>query len=336
MPAAASVLGPAGSQPTRRLFSASLLALPAWPVAAQQAGRMYRLGWMGSTDRQEPYALAMVQRLRELGFVEGSNLHIEFRTGLPREDVFQRMAAEMNQLNCDALFAPGHLIGLRAALQATQRIPIVTVANDIDPVAAGFVASLARPGGRITGVSQLTGELAAKRVEVARELLPRARRLAVLADTVTGPQLQVTRSAAAKLGFDLVVHEFDAPPYDLPAAFNRFSRAGAEVMVSLTSAFFATHRKAIVALAAKHALPAVYANAVWAEMGGLISYGPDFSVSYRRAAEILAKVLNGADPAVLPMEQPQVVELVLNQGTATSLRIVVPRTIALRASRVIE
>ncbi len=320
----------------RRGLAFCALAWPAWPAGAQQPGRTYRLGWLSSTERQEPYALAMVQRLRELGFVEGGNLSIEFRLVPAREDAFLRMAEELGRLNCDALFASGHQIGLSAALQGTQRIPIITVANDIDPVAAGFVASLARPGGRITGVSQLMSELPGKRLEVVRELLPRARRVAVLADAVTKPQLQVTRAAAAKLGFELVVHEFDAPPYDLPAAFGRFKRAGAEVMVSLASAFFAVQRKAIVALATQHRLPGIFPNAVWADAGGLMSYGPNFLVSYRRAADILAKVFNGADPAVLPMEQPQVIETVLNLGVAKRMGVAIPQAIALRADRVVE
>ncbi len=135
--------------PLRRGLALCALAWPALPAAAQQPGRHYRLGWLSSTERNEPYAVAMVQRLRELGFVEGTNLSIEFRLGPAREVDFQRMAAELGRLNCDAVFASGHQIGLRAALHGTQRIPIITVANDIDPVAAGFVASLARPGGRI-------------------------------------------------------------------------------------------------------------------------------------------------------------------------------------------
>ena len=320
----------------RRDWLASVTAAGAAAAVAQQSGRSYRIGWLSPTARQEPYAVAMVQRLAELGFVEGRNLVIEFRSGPAREAVYQSLAAELGRLQCDLYFAPGNPIGLQAVRQHTRDAPIVTVANDFDPVSAGFVASLARPGGRITGVSQLITELPAKRLEVARELLPRLKRVAMLADPVTKDQLAVSRAAAARLGLELVVHEFATPPYDLPAAFARFAGARAEVLVTLTSGFFAVLRQAIVDLANRQRLPAVYPSAVWVEAGGLLGYGPDFAASYRRAAEIAAKLMLGADPAETPMEQAQVIELVFNRRTARALGLTVPQAIELRADRAIE
>lgn len=319
------------------LVSAALAAGCGIPAArAQQPGRTYRIGWLSATTRNEPYAVAMVQRLAEMGFVEGRNLVIEFRTGPSREEVFLAFANELARLNCDLYFAPGNPIGMRAVLQATRDAPVFTVANDFDLVATGYAASLARPGGRVTGVSQLITELPAKRLDVARELVPRLKRVAVLADPVTEAQLKATREAAARLGLELVVHAFTKPPYDLAAAFARFTAARAEVMVKLASGFLAAQRKTIVDLALRHHLPAVYPSAAWAEVGGLLSYGPNFTASYRRAGEMVAALLNGANPAETPIEQASVIEMVVNLKVARALGLMVPQAITLRADRVIE
>jgi len=311
-------------------------ALPG-SARAQQAGRHYRLGWVGTTAPDgEPYNRAFVSRLAELGFVAGRNLSMEYRDARVGTERLNHTVAELERMKCDVIFAPGTELYLRAVEKATRDVPIVIVSNDYDPVATGHVTNMARPGGRITGVSQLQVELPAKRLEVLKELLPRARRVGVLADVSTAGQLAVTRQAAGRLGFELVVHEFAQSPYDLGAAFDAFVRGRADAMVALTSGFFVSSRRQIAELAQRHRLPSMFNNYLWAEAGGLISYGPNFSASYSRAAELVAKILNGARPAEMPIEQPNAVEMVVNVRTAKALGVSVPVSIQARADRVIE
>lgn len=312
-----------------------LAAATAGFARAQQPGRRYRIGWISLTERSEPYAMAMVQRLAELGFVEGRNLTIDFRRVDGGAPAFGAAGADVARRGCELIFAPGNAVGLRAVLDSTRDLPLVTVTNDFDPVAAGLAQSLARPGGRITGVSQLVAELPAKRAELARELLPQMARLGVLSDPLSAAQVGVVREAAARLGIEMVQHEFAATPYDYVAAFERLCAARADALMPLSSGRFAAARREIIALAMKHRLPGVFSNSVWVEAGGLLSYGPDFRVSYRSAADVVAKILEGASPANTPIEQPRALELVLNAGAARQLRLEVPATIRLRAARVI-
>ena len=323
----------------RRHFLIALGGALAWPHAAlaQQPGRTYRLGWVGTTGpRDEPYNIAFVQKLAELGFVEGRNLVVEFSSSRGRTDNLPELAAEVARLNCDLFFAPGNELTLLAVKQATRDTRIVIVAIDYDPLATGHVAQMARPGGRITGISMLQTELSAKRLEVLKELLPKVRRVGVLADVSTTGQLKVSQAAAAKLGIDLLVHEFSRAPYDYPPAFAAFARGKAEALLALTSGLFVSGRRTITELALQHRLPSVFNNVRWVESGGLLSYGPNFSVSFRRAAEQVAKVLNGANPGDIPVEQPNVVEMVINLKTAKALGVAIPPTFRLRADRLIE
>lgn len=189
----------------RALLIAGSGALACTAAQAQQAGKTYRIGWLSTTTRDQPYFVAMMKRLAELGFVEGRNLVIEFRLA-PVHDAYERFAGELGQARCDLLFAPGNALALQALVQATRDTPIVIAAIDDDPVAAGFVASMARPGGRVTGISQLQLELPAKRLEVMRSMLPKLRRVGVLTDASSEGQLPVLRRAAGVLGLELVVH----------------------------------------------------------------------------------------------------------------------------------
>ncbi|MFZ2649024.1 MAG: ABC transporter substrate-binding protein [Burkholderiaceae bacterium] len=322
----------------RRYFIAvagSWLALP--QARAQQAGRTYRLGWLGlAAPRAAPYNIAFVKRLGELGFVEGRNLVIEFRGSPGQIERLPQLAAELTQLNCDVYFAPGSELNLNAVKQATRDQPIVIVSNDYDPVAAGYVTNMARPGGRITGISQLQTELPAKRLALLKELLPKLRRVGVLADASTSGQLEVSRDAAVQLGLELVVHQFASFPYEYEAAFAGFTRGKAQALVALSSAFFVPARKQIPELALAHRLPSIFNNTLWAESGGLMSYGPNFSASYRRAAEQVAQILKGANPGDMPIEQPNVIEMVLNLVTAKALGLTVPQALRLRADEVIR
>jgi putative ABC transport system substrate-binding protein len=231
---------------------------------------------------------------------------------------------------------PGTELTLRAIEQASRDTPIVFVANDYDPLASGHVAQLAHPGGRVTGVSPFQSELPAKRLEVLKELLPKLRRLGVLADVSTVDQLKVTRTAAARLGIELLVQEFSRTPYDYPGAFAAFGRGKAEALLALTSGLFVPARRMITGLALKHRLPSLFNNELWIESGGLLSYGPSFPATYRQAAEQVAKVLNGVKPGDIPVEQPNVVEMAINLKTAKALGLTIPPAIRLRADRVIE
>lgn len=318
----------------RLTAAASLMPTVGWP---QQAVRTYKLGWLSSgAPRNEPYNIAFMERLRELGFAEGRNLVVEYRSADGRVDKLPGLAADLARQKCDIYLAPGPEATLVAIRSATLDEPIIISANDYDPVASGHVASLARPGGRVTGVYQLQEELSAKRLELMKELLPQARRFAVLADSATERQLALVRIAAKTLGVDLLVHHFRQAPYDFEAAFVEFARAKAEAVLPLGSGLFVTARRKLPELALRYRLPGMFNNALWAEAGGLMSYGVDFSAAYRRAAEMVGRVINGAKPAELPVEQSTVIELVINMRTAKVLGTALPQGILLRANRVIE
>lgn len=318
-----------------------LLAIAAGGVALTadvraQTGSSRRLCWLGATSRNEPYAQAMVQRLAELGYTEGRNLQLDYRQVVGRAEAFRAAAIDLSRQPCDLFFAPGTPLALRAVLDATQDVPVVTVANDFDPVEHGFAASLARPGGRVTGVSQLVAELPAKRLEVARTLLPRATRIGMLSDDVTEPQWRVSSNVAARLGLTLVTERLGKPPFALDSAIARLAAAGCELLMPLSSGLLAARRQEIVALAQRHRLPTLCSNVVWVETGALMSYGPNFSASYRRAADISARLLGGAKAADTPIEQPQVLELVINLAAAKTFGINIPQALRLRADRLIE
>lgn len=226
---------------------------------AQQSGRTYRIGILDSSGRRAaPYWLAFDQRLRELGFTEGRNLVIESRTSMGRIDRLPELAVDLARQNCDVLVAPGNEATLIALEQASRDTPIVVVAVDYDPEATGHIASLARPGGRITGVSAVQSVLPAKRLELLKELLPNARKIAVFSDTASTGQLEVARAGAKRLGVELQVLEFKRAPYDYERAFADAVRAKAEALLVLGSANFVLARPLIPELALKHRLPSIF------------------------------------------------------------------------------
>jgi putative tryptophan/tyrosine transport system substrate-binding protein len=327
----------------RRRSTAILFAMSLLPIAglAQRTGRTYRLGMMANNPRpdwavKDPYLQAFVDRLRELGFAEERNLVIELRLIEGKTERVPGLAAELARLNCDVLLSTGTEDRLVALERATRDTPIVAVAVDYDPLATGHIASLARPGGRITGITHLQSELPAKRVELLRDLLPNARRIAVLTDYSNTGQLASAQAGAKQLGLQLQVLELKAQPYDYENAFAEAVRAKAEAVLVLGSSNFVTARPRITALALKHRLPSMFHHSVWAEFGGLISYGANFTTTFRRAAEQVAMIFDGKKPADMPVEQPTRFELVLNMKTAKALGLKIPHTIALRADQVIE
>ena len=221
----------------------ALLTVPRCALA-QQPGPTYRLCWLSSAARRtEAYNVAFVERLRELGFVEGRNLVIEYGSAEGSAERLPAIAAGLARQRCDVYFAPGTEANLVTMMRATRDEPIVFVATDYDPLATGHIADLARPGGRVTGVSHLQSELPAKRLEILRELLPDARKAAVLADGATAGQLAVTRAAAARLGVALEVYTFRQAPYSYETAFAELVRARPDALLVLASGLFVPGRR---------------------------------------------------------------------------------------------
>jgi putative ABC transport system substrate-binding protein len=246
------------------------------------------------------------------------------------------VSAELGKLKCEAYFGSGNEANLAALTQASRQTPIVFVAVDFDPVATGDVASLARPDGRVTGVTALSSELPAKRLELLKELLPNLARMAVFANEQTAAQLALVQGTARRLNLALHVVDFKRPPFDYAAGFAEATRAKAEALFVLGSALWVPALRLIPALALKARLPTVFHHSAWAEAGGLMSYGFNFASMWRRGAEMLAGVMKGAKPGETPMEQPTNYELVFNLKTAKALDVKIPQALLLRADRVIE
>ena len=303
----------------------------------QAAGRVPRLGWLGTIDsRQEPYSRAFVQRLKELGYEDGRQLTIDFRHAGGVLDALPRVAAQLAEARPDVYFVGGVEDSLVAVKAVGGNAPIVITATDFDPVSAGHVSSLARPGGRVTGVTMMQSVLPAKRLELLREMLPQARRIGVFSTAATMGQLEVTREAARRLGLTLQVFEFRREPFDFAAAFAEAARLRCDALMILGSALFVPSRRKIGELAASSRIPTMLHQSQWVEVGGLMSYGFSFIDAYQRAAEQVVAILKGAKAGDIPMEQGAKFELVVNLRTARAMGLAIPQSIMLRADRVIE
>jgi len=278
---------------------------------------------------------AFEQRLRELGYVEGQNLVIEFRDAEGRVDRLPGFAAELVRLNVDVIVVASDP-ATRAAKEATARIPIVMVGVNYDPVALGYIASLARPGTNVTGVFFLHRELTAKRLELFREMLPTVERVAVLSDPLAAEQLKEVNVANRSVGFKLQALELRTPPYDFEGTFRGAMRARAQALFVLTTPVLYRERSKIAQLALKSRLPTSFAHREHVEAGGLMSYGPNFPDMWRLAAAYVDKILKGAKAADLPVEQPTKFELVFNLPTAKALGLTIPPSLLLRADSVLE
>jgi putative tryptophan/tyrosine transport system substrate-binding protein len=329
-----------GARVRRREFIAlvggAVLAGPC-RVSAQPTGRSYRVGTIGVHNIfAEPYQLAFVQRLGELGFVEGRNLTIERLHADGKLERLPALATELAKLECDVFFGSGHEGTLATLAQSNRDTPIVFIAVDLDPVATGDVASLARPGGRLTGVTALHSELPAKRVELLRELLPKVGKTAVFTNEQTSGQLSQVQGTARRLGLPLHVVDLKRPPFDYEAAFADTLRAKADALLVLGSGLWVPARHKIPELALKARLPTVFNQSQWAKAGGLMSYGFNFPWMWRRGAEMVAAILRGAKAGDIPMEQPTRFELVINLQTAKALGLTVPPALLARADEVIE
>jgi ABC-type uncharacterized transport system substrate-binding protein len=321
--------------PTLTLLVMLAVASFATPLAAeaQPAGKVYRLGFLRNGPPPETFVEGLRQGLRELGYVEGQHISIEY--GLARSaDELPSAAARLVSLKVDVILASG-TPPVPVAKSATKTIPIVFVAS-IDPVATGVVASLARPGGNVTGLAGIHADLMGKRLELLREAVPRLSRVAVLSHAANPGNAQYIKQgelAAQALGLQLqIVAVRDAG--DLERAYAEARRAGA--VVQLDDVLFTTHRRRVVELAARHQLPAMYGFREFVDAGGLMAYGPDYPDLYRRAATYVDKILKGANPADLPVEQPTKFDFVINLKTAKALGLTIPPSILARADEVIE
>jgi putative ABC transport system substrate-binding protein len=328
----------------RRVFLAGAAALFAAPLAAQAqgAGKVYRVGYIGPTpvatiiSDPAQFFNSFRREMRQRGYVEGQNLVLELRSVEGRLERVSEVVGELVRLNVAVIVAVSNPV-VQAAQLATRKLPIVMVGVG-DPVATGLVASLARPGGNITGLSQLSPELSGKRLDLLKEVVPGVSRVAILRNP-TNPsnaaQLEETKSAAKALGVQLQLLEVRGPQ-DFERAFQAATWGRAGALITLDDLLIYTRRIQIVALAAKSRLPAMYGWSTFAEAGGLMSYGPDFRDMYRQAAVFVDKILKGAKPGDLPIEQPAKFELVLNLKTAKALGLTIPRSILQQADQVIE
>ena len=312
----------------------AMLALGAAPSTMLAQKRTVRIGALGPRKNSVllPHAL---KRLAELGYVEGRNLELIYRSadGLPER--FPALAQELIDAKCDLIFALGAEAAGRALVDAKSLIPVVLLAIDYDPVRAGLVSSLRRPGGLVTGVVGETVVLSAKRLEVMREILPKVNRYLVLSDNFTKSQLEFSIEAARLLRVELVIESFSTPPYDFEAAFTKGRRAQAGALIVLTSGVFGEQRDKIFDLAIKHRLPAIGAE-TYGDRGILFHYGANLEKHLVRAGDIAASILGGKPPGDIPIELPTDIRLTVNLKTAKALGITVPKSMLVRADRVIE
>ena len=316
---------------------AMLFAL-SFPAQAQQPGNTPRIGYLEavSPSISAVRTEAFRQGLRELGYVEGKNIVTEYRYAEGKRDRLPALAAELVRLKVDVIVTAG-ASATRAAKKATSTIPIV-MAQDSDPVGKGVVASLARPGGNITGLSTLAPEISGKQLELLKEIIPKLSRVAVLGTSTRPGNAQTLREVELAAGaFKVEVRYLDVlDPKKIETAFGAARKERADAVLVLAGRILISHRTQVVELAAKSRLLAIYPFPVYVEAGGLMSYGVRRSDLFRRAATYVDKILRGANPGELPVQQPTKFELVINLRTAKALGITFPPSILLRAEKVIE
>jgi len=303
---------------------------------AQKQGKVWRIGILPGgllAPRQFQWD-AFRARMGELGYVEGKNIEYVFRPPTKEGSAFDDLAADLVRLNVDVIVATA-AVAIAAAKRATQRIPIVMCPAS-DPVGLGFVASLARPGGNLTGISVQFEDTTGKRLQLLREMVPHASRVAFIWNSGGGkPQLEAAEAAARKLGVRLLPLEVSTPEA-LPAAFEAAVKGHAQALMVVSTGFLFGTRAQITALALKHRLPSIFPLPANAVAGGLMAYGPNDSEYYRQAAVFVDKILKGAKPADLPVEQPTRFELIINRKTAKALGLTIPQSLLISAERVIE
>lgn len=322
----------------RRTFISALGSTMCWPLMtlAQESDKPARVGvFVGSFNPvMEAAYTAFREELGRLGFVEGSNLTLQFKA-LDR-DPLAEIAVEWINGNYDVLVTLGSEPPLKVLTDATQTIPIVFVANNFDPIARGYIQSLAEPGGNVTGIVLQQTELAEKQVELLIEALPGRTQLAAMWDYISADQFDAANERAKSLGLQVLSFKLENPPYDFDATFRAIAETDAQMLLVLSSPFFAPQSRHIAELAIRHKLPAMFIFKAYVEAGGLLSYGADNVALYRQSAGYVAKILRGAKPSDLPVEQPVKFDFAVNIQTAEVLGIELPASILARANIVIE
>jgi len=303
---------------------------------AQQTGKVPRIGFLlGSSPGPDPRVEAFRQGLRDLGYVEGKNIVIEWRFAEGKQDRLAELAADLVQLNVDIIVTDGTNV-TRAAKNATKTIPIV-MAGDGDPIGNGFVASLAHPGGNITGLSNLISDLSGKRLEILKEAFPGISRIGVIwnpeKSSATG--FKETQVAAKALKIQLQSLEVRGPD-DFEGAFQAASKRRARAISVVSDSLMFNNRKLLLDIAVKHRIPTMHTQSLWADAGALMSYGTNLPDLYRRAATYVDKILKGAKPADIPVEQPMRFEFVVNLKTAKQIGVTIEPNVLVRAQRVIR
>lgn len=307
----------------------------------QPMAKARRIGFLNPRNAANELDAAFRQELRRLGYIEGRTIEIDYRWGANSDRRAEVLATELVAGNVEVIVTATTL-AVRAAKRATTSIPIVMAAS-ADPVGAGLVASLARPGGNVTGLTLVSTDTAAKRLQLLRDVVPSAKRVAVLIERTETPEGdQVNRllvdelqSAAKLLGLSLAVTRVRASA-ELPGAFEGFQSERADALLVQASRLMIDERSRVAALAASYRLPALYETEIFVEAGGFLSFGPSITDMYRRAAGYVDRILRGAKPAELPIELPLMYDLVINRRTAETLRLPVSRELLLRATRVVE
>jgi putative ABC transport system substrate-binding protein len=312
----------------------SMLSALCASAEAQQAPKLWRIGFLASTANRSGIEYFR-QALRELGYLEGENVAIEYRPAEGNLDRMPALAAELVRLKVDVIVTTS-IPATRAAKNATAVVPIVMQAGD--PVAGGLVASLAQPGGNITGTTTLSIDLAGKRLELLKEIIPKVSRVAVLFNPGGGAPLQMKEIETAARGMGMLVQflEVRTPNPDFHTAFRTAAKGQVGGLIPIRNAIMRNHRHRIADLAAKNRLPAVYPDSDFVEAGGLMSYGPSHAELYRRTALYVDKILKGAKPADLPVEQPKKFEFIINLKAAKQIGLTIPPNVLARADRVIK
>ena len=316
-------------------LGAGALAAPSGSFAQAQ-GKVWRIGFLMPTSGPNEMVDAFRAQLRTLGYVEGSNLAIDYRWGAGNAERIADLAAELVRLKVDVIVTQTSIVAA-AAKRATSTIPIV-MASSADPVGVGLIASLAHPGGNVTGLTLNSTEIVGKRLQLLRELVPKSTRIATLVweKSLTKQLfLEEVRAAARQMGITLI-HQEVSTAEALAGAFDVMQRERAQALIVPTNPFITNNRKQILELAGKHRLPTMFEIRSFADEGGLMSYGPSSIEMFRRAAGYVDKIFKGAKPGDLPVEQPTKFQLVINGKTAKALGLKIPQSLLIMADTVIE
>jgi len=321
-------------------FALGLLAAPL-PAEAQQAGKVYRVGFLRFGTGGPPTAgiyMGLRQGLRELGYVEGQNLVLEYRSAERKRERLPEVAAELVRLKVDVIVTPGAPGLIRAAQGATRTIPIVIAGFRIDPVKAGYVMSLARPGGNITGLTNLSAKLHPKRLELLKEAFPRISRVVILWRPGQQKQMMKAMEAAGQALGIQIQSVIPVPPYEHESAFSAISRESPDGLIVAQSGLVLSpgRRARVIKFTAKKRLPTIYARSRFVNAGGLMSYSADRQHLHRRVVSYVDKILKGAKPGDLPIEQPTKFELVINLKTAKKQGLTIPPQFLALADKVIK